>query len=281
VIGPERTDGLLEARLRDLAAALDVPATPDFAGSVAAHLRARPIRRAGWWHWAPRLRASASPMRRAVLLALIALLLLAAVAVAVAFGLPGLRFALVSQLPSLPGAVATASSPAATASTALSALGDLGPQVPLAQAEGGAGFHVLLPSAGAAGGPPVAHLVAIATGGEQVAVTYAPFAGRPTTLDPAVGLLVVEFAGHLDPALAAKLIGPGTDVSPVVVRGQPGYWITGTPHEFVYLDAAGQVQGTTVRLAGDTLVWADGGVLIRVETGAGLAVAQQIAASMR
>jgi len=278
--GPERTDGLLEARLSDLAAALDVPTAPDLAASIAAQLRARPIRRAAWWHVARRFRASASPMRRALLLALVALLLLAAVAAAVAFGLPGLRFAFVSQLPSLSAPTATASTPTTTA-TAISVLGDLGTPVPLARAEAGAGFHVLLPSAATAGGPAVAHLLAIASGGEQVALTYAPYAGRPTTLDPAVGLLVVEFAGHLDPALAAKLIGPGTDVSQVVVGGQPGYWITGTPHEFVYLDATGQVQGTTVRLAGDTLVWADGGVIIRVETNAGLAVAQGIAASMR
>jgi hypothetical protein len=272
--GPERTDGLLEARLVDLAAALDMPATPDFAGSMAAHLRARPIRSAGWSHVARRFRASASPMRRAFLLALIALLLLAAVAVAMAFGLPGLRFAFVSQLPSR-------SAPAATAARTTSPLGDLGPLVPLAQAEAGVGFHVLLPPAATAGGPPVAHLLAIATGGQQVALTYAPFAGRQPTLDPAVGLLVVEFAGHLDPALAVKLIGPDTDVSQVVVGGQPGYWITGAPHEFLYVDPTGAVEQTTVRMAGDTLAWAAGGVIVRVETGAGLAVAQQIAASMR
>ena len=59
---------------------------------------------------------------------------------------------------------------------------------------------------------------------------------------------------------AQKQVGPGSQTVGVEVRGVPGLWITGARHEIIYRDpATDQIVAKTRRLAGNVLIWEDGG----------------------
>ncbi|MDQ6857605.1 MAG: hypothetical protein M3Z65_01265, partial [Chloroflexota bacterium] len=60
------------------------------------------------------------------------------------------------------------------------------------------------------------------------------------------------------------------------------FWIQGTPHFFFYSSGgANQVQQETLRLAGNTLIWTQGPLLMRLEAQVDKATALRIAASLR
>jgi len=86
---------------------------------------------------------------------------------------------------------------------------------------------------------------------------------------------------YLDEALFAKATGPGTRIEPVSVNGGQGYWLEGAPHVFFYRDPSGSVVNDTLRLAGNTLVWVQDGVTIRLEAQVTKERALQIAATFR
>jgi hypothetical protein len=65
------------------------------------------------------------------------------------------------------------------------------------------------------------------------------------------------------------------------VAGQPGYWFSGEPHFFTYLDATGQFRDEQTRLAGNTLIWQRGDLTLRIEGQITRQEALAIAESMR
>jgi hypothetical protein len=67
----------------------------------------------------------------------------------------------------------------------------------------------------------------------------------------------------------------------VSVDGGQGYWLEGAPHVFFYRDASGNIVNDTLRLAGNTLVWVQDGVTIRLEAQVTKERALQIAATFR
>jgi hypothetical protein len=69
-------------------------------------------------------------------------------------------------------------------------------------------------------------------------------------------------------------------VEEVSVGGRPGFWITGSPHQFGYLDRTGAFLVETLRLAGNTLLWDSGGVVYRVEGAPTRGAALRVAASL-
>jgi hypothetical protein len=71
--------------------------------------------------------------------------------------------------------------------------------------------------------------------------------------DSDIGLLLTEFPGALDRHLVEKVVPPGTTIEPVTVDGAAGYWLGDGVHEFFYLDAEGNPQPDTARLAANTL----------------------------
>jgi hypothetical protein len=82
-----------------------------------------------------------------------------------------------------------------------------------------------------------------------------------------IGLVVTAFPGSPDRPSITKRTGPTTTIQVVTVAGEPGYWIAGGPHQMQVLDPTGSPAPHGVRLAGNTLVWADGDTTYRLESG--------------
>jgi hypothetical protein len=74
-----------------------------------------------------------------------------------------------------------------------------------------------------------------------------------------------------------------TTLEKVTVNGHPGFWIQGAPHFFFYRVAgtSGSVEQETLRLAGNTLIWTQGNLLLRLEAQVDKDTALRIAASFR
>lgn len=75
-------------------------------------------------------------------------------------------------------------------------------------------------------------------------------------------IIVSAIAGNLTERMITKTVGSRDQVEEVEVRGLPGLWISGAPHEVGY-----ESDGDAVfeRMAANTLLWQDGDVLFRVE----------------
>ena len=68
-----------------------------------------------------------------------------------------------------------------------------------------------------------------------------------------------------EPAMLKKLVGEGTAISEVEVRGARGFLLSGEPHLVFLVDERGNTIGESARLAQDVLVWVEGGRTIRLE----------------
>ena len=80
---------------------------------------------------------------------------------------------------------------------------------------------------------------------------------------------MIEFPGQLRAELFTKMIGPDVTLEQVKVGAGPGYWISGKPHDFLFLDEHGSPQQDTFRLAGNALIWEQGPLTIRIESDLG------------
>jgi len=232
----------LDAALVDLASAIEFPATP--AIHVSAEMAVASRRR-----WL-------LPLPRALVLALIGLLLLAAAATALVLGVPGLRLTLVPSQP-------TASAPADPLGARLA----LGAAVPVSE--------VASIAPGALGPPDEAYVIG---DGAITSLVYAAGGQLPELDGSDIGLLIQAFDGALEREQVEKLVVEvGASVTAVSVDGAHGYWITGPPHLLRYLGPDGDARAEATRLVGDTLVWERDGRLYRIESGLGLVQTLRIA----
>jgi hypothetical protein len=279
-----RSDRDLEAALRVFGEAVAWPEATSTTGGgdLATAVRARietlprtdvPARpRWSWW-----------PARRALVLAVLILLVLAAIAGAASLGLPGLRLILGPAPVSPPPSLVPRASPATSASGSASAAGvpgstmSLGQLVPLDELDARAGFHVAWPSDPALG-PPDAAYIDPKLGG-QVALVWRSREGLPDTLEPGVGLVVTAFQGTADSGFYSKAVGTGTTVTSVLVDGHPAFWLDGDPHFLFYEGRDGFVHDAR-RWVGDALLWTRGPITYRLETSLGEAAAIRLAESM-
>ena len=243
----------LERALTRIGPELEYPATPDLAPAVSERVR---------HERAPR----GLPSRRVLAIATAALLLLVC---GVAAAVPasrhavldwlGLRSVHIERAPRLPAL------PPGPAGGNL----DLGTRTTLAAARGRVGFRVLVPAQ-----PPDEVYVTNTPPGGRVSLVYAARGSRPR-------ILVTEFRGTQPRGFLFKTLGPGTSAVPLRVNGDPGVWIAGRPHQVLFRDANGQVQSDTLRLAGNTLLWQHGDVLVRLEAQLPRAAALRIAQTIR
>ena len=94
--------------------------------------------------------------------------------------------------------------------------------------------------------------------GRRVSLVWGVRDGLPATGGSRIGLLAMFLAGGLEPELVDKIaVESRVTIEPVVVRGHPGYWISGEPHLLRYLAFGGSGVERT-RLVGDVLVWDEG-----------------------
>lgn len=271
------SDETLGGALRDLGSSVAFPSAggdesrPDVAALARARIVTLDIRpsRAGTRRW---FGFGLRPMRRGLVLAVAALLVLAAIAGAIGLGLPGLRI-IFGDVPSQ----RPVASPSASASP--SPLGSdlgLGAAVSLADAEERAGFDLVLPADPAIGPPDVAYAL-----GRRVNLVWATRPGLPDTEVDGIGLLMSQFEGRVDPGFYNKIIDSGSKLTRVTVDGSQGWWISGAPHFFYYIDPEGRGVEDTHRQVGDTLVWTTGEVTYRLETSLGMEAAISLAESLR
>jgi hypothetical protein len=283
----------LEAALVDLGRHLAYPSTPDLAAHVRRGLAQRPVRRRSFW-------AAIGPLQRRVAVAVLALVVAVAgavlaispearTAVADRLGLRGVQIREIPAVPTPPPAATptvivapplapTASPVAASPARTIGPRLNLGQPSTLSQVRAQVTFTVLVP---AALGPPDEVYLLDAPSGGQVALVYYPRPDLPQAHTTSVGVLLTEFQGDIHSSGAiSKGLPPGSKLEAVQVNGGPGYWIDGDPHVFFYLDARGQMQTETTRLAGNVLLWEQGELTLRLESVLPRDAALHIAASV-
>jgi hypothetical protein len=280
----------LERALRDLGpsiawptAGTAAPGLPDLATSVRFRIEALPapapqrtlpdlaVRLIPW---------RGRPLRRALVLALVALLALAALAGAVGLGLPGLRLIL-GGAPGGPSPAATPTAePSASEPAALGATMGLGEPLDVHDTDGltaRAGFPVTLPVDPAIGAPEAAYLDE--GRGNQVTLLWPVGPGLPATHETTVGLLLSQFEGTVNEGFFTKSVAGGTVVERIRVGDRPGFWISGQPHVLFWDGPTGTVDDAR-RWVGDVLLWSNGPITFRLESGLGRDQAIRIAESL-
>jgi hypothetical protein len=129
----------------------------------------------------------------------------------------------------------------------------LGENVSLDEARDRADFEIVVPEA--LGDPDGVYFQETPPGG-MVSLVY----GTPE--HPRA--LFTQFRGSVEEVIFKKTAA-GTQIDSVRVRGEPGYFLSGNPHEFSYFDTHGEYRQEIVRLAGNTLLWERGPLTLRLE----------------
>jgi hypothetical protein len=152
----------------------------------------------------------------------------------------------------------------------------LGTNVSLEEAARIAGLELILPPDPAIGPPEEAYVFV-----NRAALVWPERPGLPADPATGVGLLLSEFRGTVDEGYYQKTLESETQVVPVTVNGDRGYWIGGPPHFFYYVDPTGRAVDDTHRSVGNTLIWSDGDVTYRLESQLGMDEAIRLAESLR
>ena len=116
--------------------------------------------------------------------------------------------------------------------------------------------------------------------GGEVTLVYSARPGISAAGETGVGVLITEARGAMNSQYFGKMIGPDTTIEPVAVAGSSGYWVSGAPHVFVFVDSTGAVRYETLRLATNTLLINVGGTVVRIEGNLTKTQALEIAASL-
>jgi hypothetical protein len=141
----------------------------------------------------------------------------------------------------------------------------VGERVDLAEARRGLSFLPLLPPPGGLGPPDEAYLSPFPKGG-RLTVVYRARDGMPAVGPGGEGLLLTQFRGSVTDVAIRKLLDAGVRIQQVTVAGGPGYWFEGEPHQLFFADADGRFYEDRSRLAGNTLVWVQGDLTLRLES---------------
>jgi hypothetical protein len=202
------------------------------------------------------------PARRGLVLAFATLAVAVGAAMAVPqsraailefFGLRGVEIQRVEKLPPVPR------------QTTL----DLGDEVTLEQAAARAAFDVVIPEE--LGDPDHVYYLDFPVGG-MVSFVYGD------TQEPRA--LFTQFRATVEDAVHKKVL-EDTRIEPLRIEGEPGFWLTGEPHLFYYVDAQGRFDDENIRLAGNVLLWERGLLTLRLEGDLSRAEAVEIARSVR
>jgi hypothetical protein len=114
----------------------------------------------------------------------------------------------------------------------------------------------------------------------EVTLVYAARPGIPASGQTGVSVLITEVRGAVNQGVFGKMLGSEATLQEVQVNGHPGYWIAGKPHVFFFIDESGQFRNETMRLATNTLIFDNGGTVVRIEGDLTKAQALEIARSL-
>jgi hypothetical protein len=162
------------------------------------------------------------------------------------FGLRSVRIERVAQLPSV----------AADARRL-----ELGTRVSLQRAQAALGARVRPP--GALGAPDAIFEDRLQRG-VDVTFLYEPRTVAER-LGPRERVLVSTVRGTLDKQVLGKTLAQATRVKRLRIDGGPALLVTGAPHIVVLFRRGNALDATSTRLAGTTLLWQKGDLLVRVE----------------
>ena len=137
---------------------------------------------------------------------------------------------------------------------------DLGRRVAsVAEASRRAGFTVAVPDALPA--PEAVYVSADAI----VSLAYAPRAGLPRDPQTGLGVLVTQLRASGVADYIGKVAGPNTVVERVRVGTAPGVFLSGEAHELLVERPDRAVRPLPARLAGNTLAFERGNLVLRIE----------------
>jgi hypothetical protein len=264
----------LERTLARIGQELDWPDTPDLESGVLARLGAMPAPEAEPPQRRFRLGDLLPPagLRRALVLALVSLLVLSG---AVFAAVPGVRDAVLEFI-GLQGATVERREtlPPAPPIEPL----DLGTRTTLDDAAQRLAFDPLVP---ADPGEPDGIYVSQRAPGGELSLTYHARPGLPRARTTGLGLLVTEIRGDLMPDFFQKLAPQAATIEELTIGGEPAAWIEGAEHFFFYRAPSGEVVEDELRLAQNVLLMQRGRLLIRLEGAFDRDRALEIAASLR
>ncbi len=272
-------DAQLAAALAGLGRHVEFPQLSDLRPRILQGI-ARPRRRQWWRDFAsPRYRFAPAVVTFVLLLA--ALLASSPAARAVAeeiLRLPGV----VIFRGTVPSATPSPTRTPGSAPSATSSLLSLGERVSLDEARRRAGYPLLVPTDPLLGAPDEVYVRTVGAVTE-VSFVYATRAGIPVSAQAGVAALVSEFDNAtIQSGFFGKIVGPDTRVEAVVVNGGNGFWLEGRPHGFFYQERNGaSFVDAPLRLAGNTLIWEQAGLIVRIEAQVDKATALRIASSLR
>jgi hypothetical protein len=217
----------LEQALVSLGVELDVPPTPNFAGTV----RARIVRRRAARRW------------------LVVAFAVAVVGVGIAMAVPDARSAILRFFGI--GSVKIERVDTLPASRQAPVTAGLGPARTRAEAEQIAGFRMVLPGFKSA---PPSRYYAIRGALIATVIRHGP-----------TPVLLTELKGE-QTWLSKKLVDPNTRVEPARVDVYDGLFLSGGRHVLLYEVANGtEVRQLATRFAGNVLLWSDGTRTYRLE----------------
>jgi len=257
----------LEQELRALGAELAWPTTPAIAAAVRARITARPVvLRVPWYQSRWAIAAAA------LVIALTALLAYNPTREAIAEWVNvHVLFQRVHVLPT----------PSPQPPGPLGQRLGLGGRTTLTGAQASVTWPVMIPSS--LGSPDEVYLQLPPDGPTlgEVTLVYSTRPGIPVAGETGVAVLVTEARGRVNVQFFQKMLGPDTTIEAVTVGGHKGYWVSGSPHQFVFEDASGNIRPETMRLATNTLILDEGGTVVRIEGKLTKARAMEIAASLK
>lgn len=154
---------------------------------------------------------------------------------------------------------------------------DLGPAMSIGEAMAATGLPDPTPQL--LGPAQSVHVVRPPSSG-QIMLVYAPSGVTPQSNVSGVGALVSVMPARLDEGMFRKMLGDTATVQAVDVAGDHGFWIEGAPHQLIFEFNDRSVDGDTLRLATNTLLWQRGDVVYRLEADISLSTALLIAQSV-
>ena len=259
----------LERELRGLARAIDYPPAADLTRGVRSAIETgRAPKRRLLHGWTPELgRHLALAGAAAVVLAVAVLSFspTAREAVADLLGLRGVEIRVTESPPP------SASPPAGP----LSGYMDVGERVTLAEAREAVGYEIRLPTDQL--GPP--DEVYLSEGPEdRVTSFFRSGPGLPRIYETGTGAMLTQFIGALDRNTIGKLATEDTTIERVEVNGHRGLWVEGD-HLFFLYRSEGTVIEETIRMSDSALLWQEGEVTLRLESGLSREAAIRLAES--